>query len=63
MTDDACRPARQPQIIARGVDFTMQELQGMERAFRKARASSEGARDGELVMRVIRACLSARKAA
>ena len=63
MTDDACRPARQSQIIARGVDFTTQELRGMERAFQKARAASEGARDGEIVMDVLRACLSAQKAA
>jgi len=63
MTDNACRSIRQRNLIARGDDFTTQELQAMERAFHQARAASDGPCDGQLVVRVIHACLLARKAA
>jgi hypothetical protein len=63
MTPNACRPTRKPQLIARDVDFTLTELQGMQRAFSKARAASDSASDQDLVLRILRSYITARKAA
>lgn len=63
MSPDACRPARQPRTIARDVDFSLSDLQDMQRDFRKARAASDAASDQELVLRILSTYVTAREAA
>lgn len=63
MSPNACRPAREPRLIARGVDFSLSELQGMQSDFNKARAASDSASDQDLVLRILHSYVAAREAA
>ncbi len=63
MTDHPSSPPRRLSLLARGEQFTTGDLQTMQRDFHQARAASDGASDGDLIRRILRAFLAAREAA